>query len=96
MHRGFADFDRLQSAADYERLVSTAVRGVPPEWIPEIAKQCLYAPTSSSGKRYDVHPLCVCAGAMRLSGSIHATAIHVLVLHCINGRPAIDGRQEKS
>ena len=46
-----AEFDQLESKQDYEDLVHKAVRGVPPHWAPEIAAQCLYAPTSSNGKR---------------------------------------------
>ena len=56
MWLGCTDFDRLHTAADIEHLVRTAVRGVPEAWIPEIARQCLYAPASDSGKRCAVPP----------------------------------------
>lgn len=46
-----ADFDRLHSAGAYEQLIQKSVRGVPADWIPQVAQQCLYAPVSSSGKR---------------------------------------------
>ena len=47
----FAEFETLDTAEEYEELIRTAVRGVPSHWPPQIAKQCLYSPTSSNGKR---------------------------------------------
>ncbi len=45
-----AEFETLDTADDYEKLIRTSVRGVPSHWPPQIAKQCLYSPTSSNGK----------------------------------------------
>ncbi|KAK9819578.1 hypothetical protein WJX81_004976 [Elliptochloris bilobata] len=45
------EFDTLKSAADYERLISECVPGVPLEWRLPIGEQCMEAPVSSTGKR---------------------------------------------
>ena len=55
-----AEFDKLQSAADYERLIAEQVPGVPLEWRRPIGEQCVEAPVSSTGKR------CAVGGALRL------------------------------
>lgn len=47
-----ADFEQLETAEDYENLIKKSVRGIPEHWAPEIAKQCLFSPTSSNGKRW--------------------------------------------
>lgn len=47
-----AEFEQLETAEDYEKLIRESVRGVPLDWPSEIAKQCLFSPTSSNGKRY--------------------------------------------
>lgn len=47
-----ADFEKLESRQDYEQVIRKSIRGVPQHWVPEIAKQCLYAPSSSNGKRW--------------------------------------------
>ena len=46
-----AEFERLEKAEDYEQLIRKSVRGVPSHWPAEIAKQCVFSPTSSNGKR---------------------------------------------
>jgi hypothetical protein len=46
-----AEFDKLRSAADYERLITEQVPRVPREWRRPIGEQCMEAPVSSTGKR---------------------------------------------
>lgn len=49
--RAGTEFDKLRSAADYERLIAEQVPGVPLEWRRPIGEQCMEAPVSSTGKR---------------------------------------------
>ena len=49
--RTCTEFDKLRSAADYERLIAEQVPGVPLEWRRPIGEQCMEAPVSSTGKR---------------------------------------------
>ena len=49
--RACTEFDKLRSAADYERLIAEQVPGVPLEWRRPIGEQCMEAPVSSTGKR---------------------------------------------
>ena len=49
--RACAEFNKLRSAADYERLIAEQVPGVPMEWRRPIGEQCMEAPVSSTGKR---------------------------------------------
>lgn len=41
----------MSKAEEYEKLMHTAIRGVPEHWIPAIAKQCLYGPIQQTGRR---------------------------------------------
>ena len=54
-----AEFEQLETSEDYEKLIESSVRGIPSHWPPEIAKQCLFSPTSSNGKRYICFTLCL-------------------------------------
>lgn len=47
----YAELKKLKSAADYIRVIE-GISGVPPDWVPQIAQQCVEGPSSPQGRRY--------------------------------------------
>jgi len=96
-----AEFGKLRSAADYERLITEQVPRVPREWRRPIGEQCMEAPVSSTGKRCAAWgpagcvPLIQARLGMSSGGPVPAPLPSLITTQADEGTPRLDALRSR-
>lgn len=82
----YAELKKLKSAADYIQVIE-GISGVPPDWVPQIAQQCVEGPSSPQGRRYTTQAMPPCfvqsCSTMQPALPSFSLVVYCLALSCL-------------